>query len=290
MSLATRESLEKSDINYTCEYDKTLLLPISREEGREGLDLSFIQSQLSQYSCDIWNAYELSWLKPNGIPQVAAGVIYFPAYSPFLIDPRSLKLYFNSFNMSYIQSSDDFKRIVENDLSEAVQAPVSVKLYNMLDSKLKQIKPYAEIGQIVLEDAVSNSCFDDPIEYKGVNRNYLKDFLVTQEHTHVEETLCTHLLKSNCPVTGQPDWATLFISYTGQQINRKNLLYYILSYRTQNEYHEQCIEQIYSDIYKYCQLSLLTVYAKYTRRGGLDINPFRSNWEPIKEISREWRQ
>lgn len=241
--------------DYVCEYDPGQLHPIPRAN----------QWQQSYQSCpyagvDIWNAYEISWLNSKGLPQVALGEFRIPAASPHIIESKSFKLYLNSFNLSRFTDSDEVAELMVKDLSAAAGAPVAVKLINV-DAK-------AVISQF------HGICIDDQ-DIEITHYTPTPELLKTETDGQVSESLVSHLLKSNCPVTGQPDWASLEISYKGAKIDRAGLLAYIVSYREHGDFHEQCVEQIFTDILERCQPEALSVYARYVRRGGLDINPYR---------------
>jgi len=246
---------------YISEYKPELLFPIPRKTKRDEIGID--ESNLPFYGLDIWNHYEVSWLNDNGKPQVAIIVIEIPANSTSIIESKSMKLYFNSFNNYKIDNRDALTRIITEDLSKAANTTVSVVILE-LDSDSLQINPPSGVCLDNLDITVS--------EYT-VNPKLLK---LDGQHK-VNERLYSNLLKSNCLVTNQPDWATLFIEYSGIQIDHEALLKYIISFRNHNEFHEQCVERIFIDITKYCKPDTLTVSARFTRRGGLDINPVRSS-------------
>lgn len=246
---------------YDMPYDPTLLYPVTRSANRQeiGIDLN----HLPFYGFDYWNHYEVSWLNLKGKPVVAIAEIVYDCTSPFIVESKSLKLYFNSLNNSHFESFDVVKDLIQSDLEKIIQAPATVILHTLEEAKNLNFKPFFD-----------GDCIDDldvECSVYTVNPSYLKI-----DGETVEETLYSNLLKSNCLVTTQPDWASVQISYQGPKINREGLLKYIVSMRNHNEFHEQCIERIFVDIMKYCQPTQLTVYGRYTRRGGLDINPYRS--------------
>lgn len=251
---------------YYTEYKPELLFPIARQLHRDAIH---IKDPLPFYGIDAWNAYELSWLNPKGKPIVAIAEFYFPCTSPFIIESKSFKLYLNSFNNSKINSLAELTDILKNDLSKAAGA--------LVDVNIKLLHEYQEI----ILPTFSGICLDDlDIECE----NYVvNSAILTNENTQITETVFSDLLKSNCLVTGQPDWASLQISYSGKKICHENLLKYIVSFRNHNEFHEHCVERIYVDIMQKCSPEKLTVYARYTRRGGLDINPYRSTENSIPE-------
>ena len=257
-------------------YAPELLYPISRQLKRE--ELGIRADALPFVGEDLWNAYELSWLTPRGKPVVALGTFHVPADSPRLIESKSFKLYLNSLNQTAFADPGTVQRTLASDLSAAAGAPVRVTITDLTD------RPAATIGhpEGILLDTLDIDC-----------HRYLPapDELHTVPGTAVDETLYSHLLKSNCLVTGQPDWAMVVIRYRGQSIDHAGLLRYLVSFRQHNEFHEQCVERIYCDLMRQCSPSALAVYARYTRRGGLDINPFRSSGEfPVPDNTREIRQ
>lgn len=242
-------------------YDPSLLLPIARADTRAELGLG---ATLPFHGVDIWNAYELSWLDPRGKPKVAIAEFRVPADSPNLIESKSFKLYLGSLAQHRIESSDAVRTLLARDLTQAAGAPVSVVLTPAGGSA----SPFAPLAGEVIDDL--------PLDFThyGPPR---PDFLVHADDGVIAEQLVSHLVRSNCPVTGQPDWASVQISYRGPRIDRAGLLRYLVSFRQHSEFHEQCVERIFVDLLTRCAPSELSVYARYTRRGGLDINPWRSN-------------
>jgi 7-cyano-7-deazaguanine reductase len=250
---------------YRDEYDPGLLCPFPRAPKRTELGLGEV---LPFGGFDLWNAYELSWLAPGGMPVVAMAEFRFPCTSPFLIESKSLKLYLNSFNQTRFAGFAAVAAVLEHDLASASGAPASIVL-----------QPLGAFGGSVLAD-LPGRCLDD-LDVAIDRYDYAPELLAGDATAGkiVEETLHSHLLKSNCLVTRQPDWASVLIRYRGPRIDPAALLRYLISYRRHSEFHEQCVERIFVDLLRHCQLERLTVYARYTRRGGLDINPFRSNFE-----------
>jgi len=227
---------------------------------------------------DLWNAYELSWLNPKGKPVVAVGTLRVPANSPNLIESKSLKLYFNSFNQTVFQSTAEASATIERDLSAAASAPVLVDLQPLHEAPQANITYPAGI-LLDTQDIICDTYQPAPALLSAV------------DGPAVEETLYSHLLKSNCLVTGQPDWAMVVIRYRGKAIDRTGLLRYLVSFRGHNEFHEQCVERIFCDITQHCRPDALAVHARYTRRGGLDINPYRYSGDyPPPGNEREIRQ
>ncbi|ATA20849.1 7-cyano-7-deazaguanine reductase [Gibbsiella quercinecans] len=261
---------------YHDQYDATLLQPVPRSLNREPLGL-YPQS-LPFHGADIWTLYELSWLNDKGLPQVAVGEISLNANSANLIESKSFKLYLNSFNQTRFDNWDAVHSTLQRDLAACAQGEVSVTLF-----RLEQLagQPIAMLaGECIDEQDIAIDNYDFNAGYlQGANTGPL-----------VEETLVSNLLKSNCLITNQPDWGSVQIQYRGPQIDRKALLRYLVSFRHHNEFHEQCVERIFNDVLRFCQPEQLSVYARYTRRGGLDINPWRSNTAFTPNAGRLARQ
>ena len=260
-------TLEQSPLgkvtHYTDRYEPSLLFPILRTENRQTLG---IRGSLPFKGIDLWNGYELSWLNAKGKPIVALAQFLFSCESDYLIESKSFKLYLNSLVQTAFPGTDAesftaVKNILTKDLSGAVNADVVVELAS-LDSFTETF------GRL------SGQCLDS-LDVTCSAYQPHPDYLHT-ENTEVNESVYSHLLKSNCPITGQPDWGSVHIEYQGKKINHAGLLQYLISFRQNNEFHEHCVERIFTDIMQRCQPSKLTVGAFYTRRGGLDINPLRS--------------
>jgi 7-cyano-7-deazaguanine reductase len=255
---------------YRTDYAPELLFPIPRQAKRDELGL---KGTLPFFGVDIWNGYELSWLNMRGKPQVAVARFTIPADSPNLIESKSFKLYLNSFNQTRLAGPDALKILLQQDLSAAAGANVHVALTMQEDfGKL-------EMGE--LQGRLLDRLDIDVDSYSPQPETLKASF----DELPVEETLVSHLLKSNCLVTGQPDWGSVQISYYGPQIDQESLLKYLIGFREHNEFHEQCVERIFTDILRQCQPQHLTVYARYTRRGGLDINPWRTNFSSAQRPS-----
>lgn len=248
---------------YQTQYAPELLFPIPRQQKRDELNLT---GTMPFFGVDIWNAYELSWLNTRGKPQVAIASITAPAESPNIVESKSFKLYLNSFNQTRLESSDALLALLRQDLSAAFGAPVHIVLTT--PDAFQGIK-MGELDGLLLDR------LDVEIDQYTPSPTLLS---AAHGEAPVEETFVSHLLKSNCLVTGQPDWASVQIQYVGQQIDQAGLLKYLIGFREHNEFHEQCVERIFVDILRQCQPNKLAVYARYTRRGGLDINPWRSNF------------
>lgn len=257
---------------YVNHYDPELLYPIERDINwkRQGID----RSTLPFRGVDIWNAYEVSWLNAKGKPVVALAEFRIPATSTHIIESKSFKLYLNSFNLTRFDSEAKVVERMQADLSNAAGAEVDVTLTYPQDS--------------VSVDQFDGLCIDevdvDIAHYEPAPE------LLTAGTEVVSESLVSHLLKSNCPVTGQPDWASVQVSYQGPKIDQAGLLAYLISYREHGDFHEQCVETIFMDIWNRCRPQKLSVYARYVRRGGLDINPFRSSLNERPENMRLSRQ
>ncbi len=253
---------------YADHYDASLLFPISREGKRIELGLA---GTLPFFGADLWTAFELSWLTPRGKPQVAIAHVVVPCETPNIVESKSFKLYLNSFSNSQFASTDQVRERLRADVSEAVwrgsgtQATVGVRL---LLPQHFDAEPVHELDGLSL----------DRLDIECTQYSPAPELLrAATGEVPVEEVLVSNLLKSNCLVTGQPDWGSVQVRYTGAPIDQEGLLQYLVSFRNHNEFHEQCVERIFIDIMKRCRPTRLAVYARYTRRGGLDINPFRSS-------------
>ncbi|ELY2495400.1 NADPH-dependent 7-cyano-7-deazaguanine reductase QueF [Cronobacter sp. JZ38] len=244
-------------------YDASLLQPVPRSLNRDPLGLR--ADALPFHGADIWTMYELSWLNQNGLPQVAIGQAEINAASVNLVESKSFKLYLNSFNQTRFASIDDVRETLERDLRACAQGDVSVTLRRLDEVEGEPVARF------------EGECIDNQ---DLIITDYEFDAALLTDaagEARVEETLVSHLLKSNCLITHQPDWGSVQIRYRGPKICREKLLRYLVSFRHHNEFHEQCVERIFNDIQRFCQPEALSVYARYTRRGGLDINPWRSN-------------
>ncbi|WGE66289.1 NADPH-dependent 7-cyano-7-deazaguanine reductase QueF [Actinobacillus equuli] len=261
---------------YKSEYDPTLLQPVPRKLNRDGLGIT--EQQPFDRGADIWTCYELSWLNENGLPQVAIADVAIDFRSENLIESKSFKLYLNSFNQTKFASLEQVEQTLAKDLSQCASGQVSVKVYKLSAYTQQPIVDFA--GECIDEQDIQIDSYEFSNEHlAGV-----------AEGEVVEETLVSHLLKSNCLITSQPDWGSVQIHYIGKKLNREKLLRYLVSFREHNEFHEQCVERIFTDLMQFAQPEKLTVYARYTRRGGLDINPFRSNFESVPQNLRMARQ
>ncbi len=263
MSNAPEHSPLGKNSAYRTDYAPELLFPIPRIGKRDELGLS---GTLPFFGVDLWNAYELSWLNMRGKPQVAVARITVPADSPNIIESKSFKLYLNSFNQTRLGGPEALRDLLQQDLSAATGAAVHVVLTMQEEFGKLQM---GELEGMLLDR------LDIEVDNYSPQPSILR---ANFDELPVEETLVSHLLKSNCLVTGQPDWGSVQITYAGPQIDQESLLKYLIGFREHNEFHEQCVERIFVDILRECKPSHLTVYARYTRRGGLDINPWRSNF------------
>ncbi|AIV51358.1 NADPH-dependent 7-cyano-7-deazaguanine reductase QueF [Burkholderia pseudomallei] len=261
---------------YANQYDASLLFPIPRAGAREQIGIG---APLPFFGTDIWNAYELSWLNARGKPQIAIATFYVPAESPNIVESKSFKLYLGSFAQTAFESADAVRDALKRDVSAACGASVTVRLATP-----------AEFRKLRMDelDGLSLDRLDLDAHVYETDPSFLT---AAHGEAPVEETLVTDLLKSNCPVTGQPDWGSVQIHYVGAPIDHAGLLRYIISFRNHTGFHEQCVERIFVDILRACQPVKLAVYARYTRRGGLDINPFRTNYnQPMPDNARTARQ
>lgn len=261
---------------YHDRYDNGLLQVVPRSLNRE--PLSLFPESLPFTGGDIWTLYELSWLNSKGLPQVAVGEVVLDAHSRNLIESKSFKLYLNSFNQTRFADWGEVRQTLERDLRACAEGDVRVALFRLNEIEGQPIGHF------------EGTCIDEQdiaIEDYRFNADYLADAAGSEI---VEETLVSHLLKSNCLITHQPDWGSVMIRYKGPRIHREALLRYLVSFRQHNEFHEQCVERIFNDVMRFCHPEALTVYARYTRRGGLDINPWRTNVPFSPGFSRLVRQ
>lgn len=261
---------------YAADYDRTLLQSVPRSLNRDGLGIT--ARQPFTLGADLWTAYEISWLNPKGLPQVAIAEVDIDFRSQNLIESKSFKLYLNSFNQSKFPDIAAVEQIIRQDLARCADGEVNVRLNTLADYTDKPIA--ALYGDCIDQQDIEITDYAfNPELLSGCRGDVI-----------IEETLVSHLLKSNCLITRQPDWGSVQIHYLGAKIDREKLLRYLVSFRQHNEFHEQCVERIFCDLMRFAQPQKLSVYARYTRRGGLDINPFRSNFEPIPANCRLARQ
>lgn len=261
---------------YVATYSPHLLFPIPR--APKWAELGLTAETLPYQGVDLWNCYELSWLLPSGKPVVAIGEFEIPADSPSIIESKSFKLYLNSLNQSVFESREALAEVMSSDLSAAAGKPVKVRL--------RTLDEVAAEGVATLP----GRCVDD-LDVTIEHYDHPQPGLLACDAGHmVEESLHSHLLKSNCPVTGQPDWGSVVVEYRGAALQAESLLAYLVSFRQHADFHEQCVERIFLDLQRLLQPEKLTVYARYVRRGGLDINPYRSTGAMVVDNRRLVRQ
>ena len=262
MHPAAEDSPLGKSSEYIATYTPSLLFPIPRAAKWAELGLS--AETLPYQGVDFWNCFELSWLLPSGKPVVAMGEFAIPADSPNIIESKSFKLYLNSLNQSVFKSADELVAVLVQDLSAAAGKPVGVRVRSLAEVTAEGVQ--AAPGTCIDELDVAISNYEQP----------QPELLRCDAERVIEESLHSHLLKSNCPVTGQPDWGTLVVQYRGLALDHASLLAYLVSFRQHADFHEQCVERIFLDLQRLLKPEHLTVYARYVRRGGLDINPYRS--------------
>lgn len=258
---AEHSPLGKSS-EYIATYTPSLLFPIPRAAKWAELGLS--AETLPYQGVDFWNCFELSWLLPSGKPVVAIGEFCIPADSPNIIESKSFKLYLNSLNQTPFESVPALVACLEKDLSAAAGKPVGVRVLSLAEAQAQGVT------------GLPGTCID---ELDIVISNYERpqpELLRCDAGRVVEESLHSHLLKSNCPVTSQPDWGSVVVQYRGAALDHASFLAYLASFRQHSDFHEQCVERIFMDLQRLLNPETLTVYARYVRRGGLDINPYRS--------------
>lgn len=264
-------------------YDPALLYPIARAPQRSALGLG---AQLPFMGADLWTAFELSWLNPRGKPVVALATFTIPCETPCLVESKSFKLYLNSLADTRWDGAEALRQTLVRDLNaalwgeEPVRSSVGLQLIEADAFEAQQIAELPGVNLDRLDIEITPSAEPTP-----------QTLSAARDEAPVHEVLCSRLLKSNCPVTGQPDWASVQIDYFGPQIDQAGLLAYLISYRQHNGFHEACVERIFMDIWQRCQPHRLSVYARYTRRGGLDINPFRTSapqaWPTMHRTARQ---
>jgi 7-cyano-7-deazaguanine reductase len=260
-------------IPYHSSYNRDLLFPIPRQLQRDKRGIPY---PLPFKGWDIWNGFEIAWLNPKGKPMLGVAEFYVPCTSTNLVESKSLKLYLNSFHETIFESLEKVRETLVRDLSEAIEGAIEVRLAPLAETPLNYVSNF------------SGQCLDD-LDIECSIYQVHPDFLTTHS-AHTEETVYSNLMKSNCPMTNQPDWASIQIHYVGKQIDHTGLLKYIISFRDQQEFHEQCVEHAFMDIMSRCAPKKLTIYARYTRRGGLDINPYRSTEDTFPKNIRLLRQ
>ena len=286
--------LGEQTTDYPTEYSPETLYPIARSRGREAIGW---QNDKLQVGMDWWHAFELSWLNTQGISQVAMARLSIPTTSPNIVESKSLKLYLNSINFTEFASWEEVQELIAKDLSACVQAEVKVELFGLEDnqSELLITRPKGICIDKALADSsekVALTSHPDASLLLIMQDNGIDTDVNTEQKVEQTYTFHSNLLRSNCPVTNQPDWGTLAVEMTSAvKIDEACMLRYILSFRQHNGFHEQCVEQIFADLSQYYQPSKLMVRAWYTRRGGIDINPCRvSDWSLLPKPSRLIRQ
>ncbi|MDQ7987399.1 NADPH-dependent 7-cyano-7-deazaguanine reductase QueF [Pseudomonas sp. G34] len=275
MNSVEHSPLGKSS-EYIATYSPELLFPIPRATKWAELGLS--AETLPYGGVDYWNCFELSWLLPSGKPVVAIGEFAIPADSPNIIESKSFKLYLNSLNQSVFATAQALREVLEKDLSATAGKPVTVRVRSLDEAVREGLT------------ALPGRCIDD-LDISISNYAAPQPELLACDPTQiVEQCLHSHLLKSNCPVTGQPDWGSVVVEYRGAALDPASLLAYLVSFRQHADFHEQCVERIFLDLQKRLQPEYLTVYARYVRRGGLDINPYRTTLAEVPANRRLVRQ
>ncbi|CAM3712037.1 NADPH-dependent 7-cyano-7-deazaguanine reductase QueF [Polynucleobacter brandtiae] len=264
---------------YPDQYDPSVLFPISRAENR--LKLKLLENQTLPFvGVDIWNAFELSWLNSKGKPQIALAEFQVPADSPNMIESKSFKLYLNSLNNVRFEDESALRETLITDLSRVAGSKIATRIFLPETIAKKGMQEMSGVLMDRLDIEIDPSLAADSTLLE-----------VNADFGPIEQCLVSHLLKSNCPVTGQPDWASIQIRYQGRPILEEGLLRYLIGFRQLGEFHEHCVETIFTDIKRQCKPEKLSVYARYTRRGGLDINPFRTDHNaPWPENTRHARQ
>ncbi|AZE93664.1 NADPH-dependent 7-cyano-7-deazaguanine reductase [Pseudomonas orientalis] len=272
---AEHSPLGKSS-EYISTYTPSLLFPIPRAAKWAELGLS--AETLPYKGVDFWNCFELSWLLPSGKPVVAIGEFSIPADSPNIIESKSFKLYLNSLNQTAFADTRQLEETLRNDLGAAAGKPVGVRIRSLADIEAEGVM--ALPGVCIDELDINASSYEHP----------RPELLRCDDSRVVEESVHSHLLKSNCPVTSQPDWGSVVVEYRGAALDHASLLEYLVSFRQHSDFHEQCVERIFLDLQRLLKPEKLTVYARYVRRGGLDINPYRSTEDVAFQNVRLARQ
>lgn len=277
MSYLTETPLGRTS-EYVDRYTPSLLCPVPRWDARESLELEIVDGNtLPFHGMDIWNAYELSWLNDKGKPVVAMAELTVPCTSPNIVESKSLKLYLNSFANTRFANRDAVIVAIEKDVGRIAGAPVDVRVLTLQEAA--RLSAWDDHGQLV-----------DVLDVAFDGFEYRPELLFTEQGPEQTGVLVSHLLRSHCPVTNQPDWGTVQVRYTGALISPASFLRYVVSLRNHQGFHEQIIEQMFVDLQNQCAPRQLSVHGRFTRRGGLDINPFRSNFEETPPNQRTIRQ
>jgi 7-cyano-7-deazaguanine reductase len=269
---------------YASQYNADLLQAVPRSLNRD--DLAIDQQHLPFVGEDVWYGFELSWLNPKGKPVVAVAEFRFSCRSENIVESKSFKLYLNSFNQTKFDTIKSVEQRLIVDLSAITNSSAQVRLFGV--EHCPELFIANKVNECVCIDSEDISI--ETYQYDAELLSSAMDAATQHNDDIIDEALVSHLLKSNCLITNQPDWASIYISYRGKKINHGVLLKYLISFRQHSEFHEQCVERIYCDLQKYCQPEELTVFARYTRRGGLDINPFRSSHLQKAPSKRTLRQ
>jgi 7-cyano-7-deazaguanine reductase len=269
---------------YSSQYNPDLLQAVPRSLNRD--DLAIDQQHLPFVGEDVWYGFELSWLNPKGKPVVAVAEFRFSCRSENIVESKSFKLYLNSFNQTKFDAIKSVEQRLIADLSAITNSSAKVRLFGV--EHCPELVIAKQVNECVCIDNEDISI--ETYQYDAQLLCTVLDAETQDNDTVIDEALVSHLLKSNCLITNQPDWASIYITYRGKKINHGILLKYLISFRQHSEFHEQCVERIYCDLQKYCQPEELTVFARYTRRGGLDINPFRSSHLQQAPSKRTLRQ
>ena len=284
--------LGEQTTDYPTEYSPETLYPIARSMGRDAIGW---QADKLKVGVDWWQAFEMSWLNTQGISQVAIARFGIPASSPFIVESKSLKLYLNSINFTEFADWSEVQMLIAKDLSACVQAAVEVELFSLENDNLHCEATGLLIAQpngVCIDEALANSSERVALTEHPDALLLVSDSVGSEKEVGKIFSFYSNLLRSNCPVTNQPDWGTLAVSITSNKaVDEAGMLRYILSFRQHNGFHEQCVEQIFADLSKYYEPSELMVRAWYTRRGGIDINPCRvSDMALLPKPSRLIRQ
>ncbi|MHA6493583.1 NADPH-dependent 7-cyano-7-deazaguanine reductase QueF [Pseudomonas borbori] len=276
MHPAAEDSPLGKSSEYIATYTPSLLFPIPR--AAKWAELGISAETLPYQGVDFWNCFELSWLLPSGKPVVAMGEFAIPADSPNIIESKSFKLYLNSLNQTAFAEVAELVAVLERDLSAAAGKPVAVRVRSLTEVAAEGVAASPGVCIDELDVAISNYATPQP------------ELLRCDADQRIEESVHSNLLKSNCPVTGQPDWGSVVVQYRGAALDHASLLAYLVSFRQHADFHEQCVERIFLDLLELLKPEYLTVYARYVRRGGLDINPYRSTAAILPDNRRLVRQ
>jgi 7-cyano-7-deazaguanine reductase len=273
---------------YSSQYNADLLQAVPRSLNRD--DIAINQHHLPFVGEDVWYGFELSWLNPKGKPVVAVAEFRFSCLSENIVESKSFKLYLNSFNQTKFDTIKSVEQRLIADLSAITNSSAQVRLFGVEHCPELAIAKKVNACVCIDNEDISIEAYQYDAKLLSSAMNATTDAKTHHDDNIIDEALVSHLLKSNCLITNQPDWASIYISYRGKKINHGVLLKYLISFRQHSEFHEQCVERIFCDLQKYCQPEELTVFARYTRRGGLDINPFRSSHLQQAPSKRTLRQ